>query len=154
MVRAILCPFLDNKSMVDLYYTFFYPHLIYGIEFWGHASKTDLKKILVLQKAALRVLVYVKPGKHVTSFFSKLKIMPLKILFEFRLLKLLLWAHARQQIRRSLLRRLAGLCDALHCLQRDSRHSSLPTIWLCPCFLIILLASSSFYSVNFITLYA
>ena len=58
--------FFENKSMVDLYHTFFYPHLIYGIEFWGHASKTDLKQIFVLQKVALRVLIYVKPGKHVT----------------------------------------------------------------------------------------
>ena len=97
MLRAMR-PFLDNKSMVDLYYTFFYPHLIYGIEFWGHASKTDLKKILVLQNTALRVLVYVKPGKHVTSFFSKLKIMPLKMLFEFRLLKLLLKTYSHEEI--------------------------------------------------------
>ena len=31
MLRAVR-PFLDTKSMVDLYYSFNYPHLIYGIE--------------------------------------------------------------------------------------------------------------------------
>ena len=75
MLRA-MCPFLDNKSKIDHYHTFFSRHLIYGIEFLGRASKADLKKIIVLQKAALCVLVYVKPGEHVTSFFSQLKIMP------------------------------------------------------------------------------
>ena len=64
----------------------------------GHASKTDLKKILVLRIAALSVLIYVKPGKHVTSYFSKLKTMPLKILFLLRLLKLLLKTYPHEEI--------------------------------------------------------
>ena len=97
MMRTIR-PFLDNKSMIDIYYTFFYPHLIYSIEFWGHACKTNLKPIKVLQKAALRVIVRVKPGKHVSSYFEKLRIMPLAMLFEFRLLKLLLKTHSKEEI--------------------------------------------------------
>ena len=97
MLRAVR-PFLDTKSMVDLYYSFIYPHLIYGIEFWGHSSKTNLKPIKVLQKAALRVIVGVKPGKHVTSHFKKLKIMPLKMLFNFRLLKLFLKTYGKDEI--------------------------------------------------------
>ena len=84
--------------MVDLYYSFIYPHLIYGIEFWGHSSKTNLKPIKVLQKAALRVIVGVKPGKHVTSHFTKLKIMPLKMLFNYRLLKLFLKTYGKDDI--------------------------------------------------------
>ena len=36
---------------------FFYPHLIYSIEFWGYASKTYSKPIKVLQKSALRLIV-------------------------------------------------------------------------------------------------
>ena len=28
-------PYLDQNTMISLYYAFFYPHLIYGIEFYG-----------------------------------------------------------------------------------------------------------------------
>ena len=88
MMRAIR-PFLDRKTMINIYYSYFYPHLIYGIEFWGHSAETNLKPIKTLQKSALRVIVKVAPGKHVTSHFKKLKIMPLEMLIEYRILRLL-----------------------------------------------------------------
>ena len=53
--------FLDVPTMTNLYYTFFYPHLIYGIEFWGHAAQCDLNQIMLLQKAALRVILKIPP---------------------------------------------------------------------------------------------
>mgnify|MGYP001804967024 CR=1 FL=1 len=43
-------PFLDEKTMVSLYYAYFYPHLIYGIEFYGHAANCHLNQIYLLQK--------------------------------------------------------------------------------------------------------
>ena len=89
MMRAIR-PYFDQKTMIDLYYSFFYPHMLYGIEFWGHASDTDLKRVLTIQKATVRVILNKKPREHVTSFFKILKIMPVKMLFKFCTLKLLL----------------------------------------------------------------
>ena len=53
--------FLDVPTMTKLYDTFFYPHLIYGIEFWGHAAQCDLNQIMLLQKAALRVILKIPP---------------------------------------------------------------------------------------------
>ena len=64
--------------------------MLYGIEFRGHASDTDLKRILTIQKATFRVILNKKPRKHVTSFFEILKIMPVKMLFKFCTLILLL----------------------------------------------------------------
>jgi len=29
------------KTIIDIYYTFSYPHLIYGLEFWGHAHTAE-----------------------------------------------------------------------------------------------------------------
>ena len=67
MLRGVR-PFLDIKSMVDPYYSFIYPHLIYGIQFWGHSSKTNLKPTKVLQKAAFHVIVGVNVmGEEVTE---------------------------------------------------------------------------------------
>ena len=82
--------------MVDLYYSFFYPHLLYGIEFWGHATDTDLKRVFILQKACIRVILNIKPREHVTSFFKTLGIMPIQMLFEFCTLKPLLKAYSTE----------------------------------------------------------
>ena len=69
--------------MIDLYYTFFYPHIIYGIEFWGHASQCDLNQILLLQKSALRVILNIHPRGHVSSNFQVHKIMLINMLFKY-----------------------------------------------------------------------
>lgn len=39
--------------MVDLYYAFFNPHLLYGIEFRGHAADTEIKRMYTIQKAVV-----------------------------------------------------------------------------------------------------
>ena len=83
-------PYLDVKTMIDLYYTFFYPHIIYGIEFWGHASQCDLNQILLLQKSALRVILNIHPRGHVSSNFQVHKIMPINMLFKYRYILLFL----------------------------------------------------------------
>ena len=97
MMRA-LRQYVDQKTMIDIYYSFFYPHLIYGVEFWGHAADTNLREIKVLQKNALRVIFKVKPGDHISSFFKRHKIMPVKMIFEYRTLKLLLKTHETDEI--------------------------------------------------------
>jgi hypothetical protein len=78
--------YFDTKTMTDLYYTFFYPHLIYGLEFWGHAGSLELDRILLLQKRVLRIILKLKPNESVINKFITLKIMPIKMLFEFRYL--------------------------------------------------------------------
>jgi hypothetical protein len=69
--------------MVDLYYTSFYPHLIYGIEFWGHASSTELNKLYILHKKALRIILKIKSNETETANFAILKIMPAQMLFRY-----------------------------------------------------------------------
>ena len=64
--------FLDVPTMTNLYYTFFHPHLIYGIEFWGHTAQCDLNQIMLLQKAVLRDILKIPPRNHVTSNFQRL----------------------------------------------------------------------------------
>ena len=72
--------------MVSLYYAYFYPHLIYGIEFYGHAANCHLNQIYLLQKSALRIILKIPPGDHVTTNFKELKIMPIDMLFKYRFL--------------------------------------------------------------------
>ena len=55
MMLRYLRKFLDKKCMIDIYYSFVYPHLIYGVEFWGHAPDYALEQILICQKKALEI---------------------------------------------------------------------------------------------------
>ena len=52
-----LRPFLPLKVMRNVYYSLIYSH-IYAIEAWGSACKTKLDKILILQKRAMRLMMY------------------------------------------------------------------------------------------------
>ena len=79
-------PYLDQSTMISLYYAFFYPHLIYGIEFYGHAADCHLNQIYLLQKAALRIILKIPPRGHVTTNFKKMQIMPIDMLFKYRFL--------------------------------------------------------------------
>ena len=42
-----------EKTLLILYYSLIYPHLIYGIEVWGSANISLIKRLLTLQKRAL-----------------------------------------------------------------------------------------------------
>ena len=80
----------DQKTMVELYYALFYPHILYWIEIWGYAWECEIKHLMVLQKARVWTILNIKPRDHITSYFKDLKTMPLKMLFEYSTLKLVL----------------------------------------------------------------
>ena len=48
--------YLDPKLLRNIYFSIVYSHLSYGIEAWGSACTSDLEKILILQKKAVRIL--------------------------------------------------------------------------------------------------
>ena len=89
LIFRFIRPYLDKSTMINLYYSFFYSLLIYGIEFWGHGNKTDLNKLLIMQKKAIRIILNFKPNQTVSKNFKILKIMPIEILFQYRLLMFL-----------------------------------------------------------------
>lgn len=89
LIMKSIRKYFDQKTMVNIYYTFFYPHLIYCLEIWGHSADTHLKRILTLQKQALRIILKLSPQDSVTTKFQMLNIMPIDKLFKFRLLLLL-----------------------------------------------------------------
>ena len=53
-----LRPYLPLNVMKSIYYSLVYSHLIYAIEVWGAAFKTELNKLFVLQKRAVRLMTY------------------------------------------------------------------------------------------------
>ena len=55
-ILAKLRSYLDPKLLTTIYYCIVYSHLSYGVEAWGSACASDLDKILILQKKAVRIL--------------------------------------------------------------------------------------------------
>ena len=49
-------PFINNKVMKTLYYSFVYPHLLYANEVWGSADITHLNSLIILQKRVMRLI--------------------------------------------------------------------------------------------------
>ena len=45
-----LRPFVNLSTMKSVYYSIIYPHLIYGLQVWGSAFKTELEKMNIMQK--------------------------------------------------------------------------------------------------------
>jgi hypothetical protein len=69
--------FLDKKNLVQMYYAFIHPYIIYGNIIWGNATATALWPIFKLQKVALRMITNTPRGKSTQSQSKILRILRL-----------------------------------------------------------------------------
>ena len=76
--------YLEKPCLRMLYYTLFFPYINYCSETWGNTYKTNLNKLVVLQKKALRNICKAKRLEHTNSLFIELNILKLYDLIEFK----------------------------------------------------------------------
>ena len=67
----------------NLYYALIYPFLIYGIIAWGNTYLTTLQPLLILQKRAIRVMIFTSFHEHSIPIFRKLNIIKLDDLISY-----------------------------------------------------------------------
>ena len=67
--------YLDQQTLHNLYYTFVYPYLIYGVEIWGNACNVYLDPLVKLQKKCLRIITFSSYLKHAEPLFQNLEIL-------------------------------------------------------------------------------
>ena len=86
--------FLPLSVMKSVYYSLIYSHIIYAIEVWGSTFKTEIDKILVLQKRAMRIMTFkdqfpVNPGPLCPSnpIFLNLGTMKVDDIFNYQICK-------------------------------------------------------------------
>ena len=86
--------FMDIKMLKNIYYSLIYSHMVYAIQVWGSACNTDLDKILILQKKAVRIMTNnclfpLLPGPLVSSnpLFKDLEILKVKDIFKLHVAK-------------------------------------------------------------------
>lgn len=65
----------DIKTTMTAYFSLFESHIRYGLLAWGGTSATNLKKVLVIQKRAIRTIKGLNPQDSCREAFKELKIL-------------------------------------------------------------------------------
>ena len=73
--------FVPFSTLISIYHSLIAPYLPCGLIAWGQASKSQLNKLLVLQKRALRFIHFAKPRDHAIPLFINTKISPINFLY-------------------------------------------------------------------------
>ena len=94
--------FVPFSTLISIYHSLRAPYLRYGVIAWGQASKSQLNKLLVLQKRALRFIHFAKPRDHAIPLFINTKILPINFLYYQLLKKNQLLAETMSDVRNNL----------------------------------------------------
>ena len=85
-------PYVNKNTMLTLYYSLIYSHLNYATEVWGNASRTNINRILTIQKRTVRMISnedirlenYALPESG--PLFKNLKIMKIESIYKMKTL--------------------------------------------------------------------
>ena len=69
------------NTLLQIYRPLIFPYTLYGVPVWGQASQCDLKKILILQKRALRLIFFSSKRSHAIPLFVAFNILPINMLY-------------------------------------------------------------------------
>jgi len=75
--------FITQRAQKLVYYSLFHSHLIYCITIWSCTSKSNLNRITVLQKSAVRIIDNASNNSHSEPIFKKHEILPFENLLLF-----------------------------------------------------------------------
>ena len=87
--------YVDKKMMVQLYYSFVYPYLKYGIVAWGNINKKLTNKVEVLRTKILRINNFKSLEDHTKMFTlcKSMHILQIKDIFELEMAKFMYAYH-------------------------------------------------------------
>ena len=80
-IIARLRHFIPLSTLLTIYRSLVAPYLTYGIIAWGQAAKSNLRKILILQKRALRLMHFFSNRDHILPLFISSNILPINLLY-------------------------------------------------------------------------
>ena len=73
-----LRPYVNIKTLLQIYYALVYTHLQYCVTSWGAAAPSHTKKIITKQKKILRLMTYSSFNSHSDPLFKSLKILKIE----------------------------------------------------------------------------
>ena len=77
--------YVDVHTLKQLYYSFIYPYLTYGITSWGSACKARLQKIKTKQNRCVRSIFFAHSRDSAMSYLNLLQILTLDNVYKFKL---------------------------------------------------------------------
>jgi len=80
--------FVPKKSLPNLYYSFIYSHISYGIKAWGAANDSILSSISVVMNKALRAIQFKGKREPVASLYTN-QFLNLSSLIQFSWMKII-----------------------------------------------------------------
>ena len=80
-----LTTLIDERAMTTLYYGLVHSKLAYCISCWGGCSEKKRKKLVTLQKRAIRTISKVSKMTHASPFFKKLKVLKLDDMYRHQI---------------------------------------------------------------------
>ena len=69
-------PYVTRKCLLDFYYSFAYPYLMYCVEILGHADDRLLNPLFLVQKTIVRIITFSAFLAHTAPTFLKLRLLP------------------------------------------------------------------------------
>ena len=79
--------FLSKKALKSLYFALIHPHLLYCINIYSIATSSNLKRLNLLQKRAIRIINKSPYLAHTQPLFTESKVLPLdKLIIQAKLL--------------------------------------------------------------------
>jgi len=78
---------VTEKDLKTIYFSIFHSHLLYCSTIIGCASNNNIKRIVTLQKKAIRILTSSRYNAHTANLFHQLKIMPFDKIIQIQKLK-------------------------------------------------------------------
>ena len=73
--------YVPRRVLLSVYNSLIVPYLTYGICGWGNCALTFQRKIVTLQKRALRLIYFSRSKERTVPFFLKSNCLPLPSLF-------------------------------------------------------------------------
>ena len=87
MYKASFC--LNKRALLTLYYSLVYPYLQYCVSVWGSTYHTNLHRLILLQKKAVRIISNKSFDAHTDPLFKELKIMKFNNIYLFHIGKIM-----------------------------------------------------------------
>ena len=78
--------FLPTNIMINLYYSFIHPFILYALLCWYASPAYLANRIEILQKKSIRLIYNLPYNSHTNNFFISSKILPIRALYETNVL--------------------------------------------------------------------
>ena len=80
--------FTSKETLISVYYSIFYSHILYGCSVWSLTTLHNLKTISILQKKCLRIMNFSPFNSHTNNLFLDDKILKLEDIIKIQQMKL------------------------------------------------------------------